>query len=49
VYGLQALIALRVLRHEHSCTLPIELYYSGEEELDPVSLQVRAWVLVCVP
>eukprot|EP00878_Enallax_costatus_P036265 GHUV01040674.1.p1 GENE.GHUV01040674.1~~GHUV01040674.1.p1 ORF type:complete len:112 (-),score=18.91 GHUV01040674.1:408-743(-) len=36
----QAVVLLRILRHYHRSTLPVELFWYGDEEMDATTLQV---------
>jgi hypothetical protein len=39
----QAIVLLRVLRFELLSTIPVEIFYHGEEEIDGRSLEVCIW------
>jgi hypothetical protein len=36
----QAIVLLRILRHNHNCTLPVEIFYVDGSEMDDATLKV---------
>jgi hypothetical protein len=36
----QAIVLLRILRHDHNCTLPVEIFYVDASEMDELTLKV---------
>lgn len=36
----QAVVLLRVLRHHLNCTLPVEIFWLGDSEMDDVTYKV---------
>lgn len=41
----QAIVLLRILRHNHRSKLPVELFWYGDEEMDEATLQV-CWDII---
>jgi hypothetical protein len=44
----QAIVLLRILRYKHRSTLPVEIFWHGDDEMDNTTLAVRGFIFLCL-